>query len=139
MGQSQRWIRILDGSTIPDRGLIGGKATSIASIGSLGFSVPPAFVVTTEAHTAFARSKTLPDGLVEELMEGLAWLELRTGRSFGRGPSPLLVSVRSGSAVSMPGMMDTVLNLGVTDSVERALAEESGDSEFARNSHLRFT
>ena len=132
-----RWTLRLDGSTLPDRALIGGKAWSIARMRSLDLPVPPAFVVTTEACTAYQRDG-FPDGLDEEIAEGLAWIEQQTGRTFGAGPSPLLLSVRSGAAISMPGMMDTVLNLGINAETEKALADESGQPDFARDTHRRF-
>ncbi len=133
-----RWIRRLDGGDLPSRHLVGGKAWSIAHIQSLGLSVPPAFVITTEAHAAFVAAGGFPDGLEDELAQSLAWLECSTGRRFGQGPKPLLVSVRSGAVVSMPGMMDTVLNLGINDGTEAALARECADAGFARDTHRRF-
>jgi pyruvate,orthophosphate dikinase len=138
MTKAKRWIRILDGTDLPSRELIGGKAWSVARIRSLGLVVPPAFVITTAAHAAFLSGGGLPDGLEQELADGLAWLESVTGRTFGYGSRPLLVSVRSGAAVSMPGMMETVLNLGITDQTEAALAEEFANSVFARDTHRRF-
>lgn len=127
----------LDG-VAPDRSLIGGKAWSIASIKAMGFNVPPAFVITTEACRDYFSAGTLPSELTAEIDGGMAWLEDTTSRHFGRGPSPLLVSVRSGAAVSMPGMMDTILNLGITDETEAMLAAEWGNSAFARDLHRRF-
>ena len=118
--------------------LIGGKAWSLARMSAMGLPVPPAFVVTTTACRAYLANGTVPEGLPDELAQGIAALEAATGRRFGRGPRALLVSVRSGAAISMPGMMDTVLNLGMTDEAEAALAAESGDAAFARDSHRRF-
>ncbi len=136
------WTLRLDGSDLPerelpDRELIGGKAWSIARMLSLGLNVPPAFVITTRACAAYQRGG-FPEGLAEEIAEQLHWLEQVTSRSFGGGEAPLLLSVRSGAAVSMPGMMDTVLNLGITDATEAALASESGQRDFARDTHRRF-
>lgn len=132
------WILGIDGSTLPTRELIGGKAWSIARMRELGLNVPPAVVITTEACAAYLESGELPDGLVEELRSALEYLEARSGRTFGAGDSPLLVSVRSGAAISMPGMMDTVLNLGINDQTEAALARESGSEAFAHDTHRRF-
>lgn len=132
------WIVRLVDRALPDRNLIGGKAWSIARISSLGLPVPPAFVVTTEAHAAYAETGAFPEGLVEELASGIASLEQETGRRFGEGPRPLLVSVRSGAAISMPGMMDTVLNLGMNEQTEALLAAECQDPLFARDTHRRF-
>ncbi|SNS35745.1 pyruvate, phosphate dikinase [Rhodococcoides kyotonense] len=135
-----RWIVVPDGqSAEPDRALVGGKAWSLWRMASLGLTVPPAFVVTTDACRAyFDGGKTLPDGLIEELRSGIAGLEHKLGRTFGGSENPLLVSVRSGAAVSMPGMMDTILNLGFTDDVEGALAAETGSPEFAAEVNRRF-
>src|SRR5579875_3436510 len=133
-----RWIRTLDGGTLPERADIGGKAWSIAHMISLGLPVPPAFVITTGACRAYLSRGAWPEGLEDEVMQGIAWLEAQTGRGFGRDHLPLLVSVRSGAAVSMPGMMDTVLNLGINDVTERALGAECNDPVFARDSHRRF-
>jgi len=133
-----KWILKIDGSSLPERDLIGGKAWSIARMRGLGLNVPPAVVVTTEACAAYLETGSLPDGLVDDLQLGIEWLEQRSGRTFGHGPSPLLVSVRSGAAISMPGMMDTVLNLGINDETERALALATGSAEFAHDTHRRF-
>ena len=128
----------LDGPDLPSRDLVGGKAWSIARMRGLGLRVPAAFVVTTDAYRLFARCGDLTTEVFEEVAEGVRWLELDSERRLGAASRPLLVSVRSGAAVSMPGMMDTVLNLGMTDEAERALSQESGDSLFARDTHRRF-
>ena len=135
---ASRWTIRLDGRELPDRSLIGGKAWSVARMMSLGLPVPPAFVVTTEACRAFLASGTLTDGLEAEIRDGIAELERRTGRTFGGGERPLLVSVRSGAPVSMPGMMDTVLNIGITTETEATIAAACGDPVFARDVHRRF-
>ncbi|MCA3451214.1 MAG: pyruvate, phosphate dikinase [Rhodobacter sp.] len=132
-----RWTLRLGGHDLPDRALIGGKAWSIARMAALGLPVPPAFVITTRACAA-AQEGAFPEGLAEEIAEGMAWLEAQTGRRFGTGPAPLLVSVRSGAPVSMPGMMDTILNMGICEATEGALAAETGDAAFARDTHRRF-
>jgi pyruvate, orthophosphate dikinase len=133
-----QWIIRLGANALPPRDLIGGKAWSIAHMLSLGLSVPPAFVITTAACMAYLRDGALPDGLEAEIDSGMDWLESLTGQSFGRGSAPLLVSVRSGAPISMPGMMDTILNLGIDDETERALAAAWGDARFARDTHRRF-
>ena len=132
------WTLGLDGTDLPSRELIGGKAWSVARMLSLGLTVPPAFVATTSACAAFMAGGALPEELETELTAGVRWLEAETGRSFGYGESPLLVSVRSGAPISMPGMMDTVLNLGMNDETEAALAKATGDARFARDTHRRF-
>lgn len=133
-----RWLRALDGHELPDKSLIGGKGWSIANMLAQGLPVPPAFVITTEACAAFLDSGELPAGLDEELETAMHWLEEQTGRTYGRGTAPLLVSVRSGAPISMPGMMDTVLNLGINAETMRAFAAESGDDRFARDTYRRF-
>jgi pyruvate, orthophosphate dikinase len=130
---------LCDGSVLPDRELIGGKAWGIARMRQLGLPVPPAFVLTTEVCREYHRvGRKLPEDVPDRVREGIAVLEGDTGRSFGTGPGPLLVSVRSGAAVSMPGMMDTILNLGMNDDVEAALASETGNTAYARDTHRRF-
>ena len=131
------WTLRLGEGPLPERALIGGKAWSIARMANLGLDVPPAFVITTRACAAY-QAGGFPDGLEREIADGVAWLEEKTGRSFGRGPSPLLVSVRSGAPISMPGMMDTILNMGITADTAAALAAETGDAGFAHDTHRRF-
>ncbi|MEE4146266.1 MAG: pyruvate, phosphate dikinase [Halieaceae bacterium] len=135
---SGQWVLPIDGSILPDRALIGGKAWSVAHMRSLGLPVPPAFVITTSACHAYQASGTVPDELMSEVRNGMQWLEAQTGRRFGAGDAPLLVSVRSGAPVSMPGMMDTVLNLGMNVQSAAALAAESRDPRFARDTLRRF-
>lgn len=132
------WSVLLDGQTEVTRDLVGGKAKSIADMQALGLPVPPAFAITTKACLAYLESGAFPAGLEQEIDSALAWLEGRIGRSFGGGEKRLLLSVRSGAAISMPGMMDTVLNLGIDDDGEAALAAETGMADFARDTHRRF-
>ena len=135
---SGHWTIALDGTSLPDKALIGGKAWSIAWMQSLGLPVPPAFVITTEACRQYLQSGTLPPALLDEIALGISWLEKETGKALGDPHDPLLLSVRSGAPVSMPGMMDTVLNLGIDPTTERALARLTGDEDFARDTHRRF-
>ena len=121
-----RWLLPIAGPTLPDRALVGGKAWSVAAMRALELPVPPAVVITTRACAEYLREGRLPEDLVAELERGIAWLEAETGRRFGGSEQPLLVSVRSGAPVSMPGMMDTVLNLGMNETAEAALAQASG-------------
>ena len=131
------YVLALDGSALPSRELIGGKAWSVARMLSLGLRVPPAGVITTDACRTYLETGSVPAELGAELDAAIAWLESATGRQFG-GDKPLLVSVRSGAAVSMPGMMDTVLNLGINATTEAALAAEAASETFARDTHRRF-
>jgi pyruvate,orthophosphate dikinase len=133
-----RWTVRIDGSIVPDPQNIGGKAASIARMTALGLRVPPAFVVTTEACRAFLSNGEMPADGWTEIDAGIAWLEAETRRSFGGSSRPLLVAVRSGAAVSMPGMMDTVLDLGINGETEAALAREMGDPAFAAQTRTRF-
>ncbi len=133
-----RWTVLLDGSGLPDRALVGGKAWSIARMAALGLDVPPAFVIGTPACNAYLEAGGFPPGLEDEIAAGLMWLEAQTGRSFGAGDKRLLLSIRSGAAISMPGMMDTVLNLGIDDAGEAALAAETGLPLFAADTQRRF-
>src|SRR5205807_5488421 len=104
----------------------------------LGVPVPAGFTITTDACRAYmSNSKRLPDGLDEEIDRHLAALEEKTGKRFGDAADPLLVSVRSGAAVSMPGMMDTILNLGLNDAAVEGLARGTGNERFARDSYRR--
>ena len=121
-----------------DKELLGGKGAGLAQMTALGLPVPPGFIITTEACRKMMREGSLPDGLWEEVDEALERLEKATGRSFGSGPVPLLLSVRSGAVHSMPGMMDTVLNLGVNESLIDTLIEWSGDPHFAWDANRRF-
>ncbi|MDT7708354.1 MAG: pyruvate, orthophosphate dikinase [Pseudonocardiales bacterium] len=139
-GEMSSWCVKLDGSELPSREEIGGKAWSLARMRGLGLPCPPAFVLPTRVCREFdAGGGQLPTHVEDALRCGIAYLETETGRRFGGGDSrPLLVSVRSGAPVSMPGMMDTVLNLGFDAGVERALAAEAGDAAYAADTHSRF-
>jgi pyruvate, orthophosphate dikinase len=121
------------------RDLLGGKGAELAEMTAIGLPVPDGFTVTTEACRAYLDvGATWPDGLDEEVSKHLAALEERCGKRLGDADDPLLVSVRSGSPVSMPGMMDTILNLGLNPSSARGLANASGNPRFAADSHRRF-
>jgi pyruvate, orthophosphate dikinase len=117
--------------------LLGGKGANLAEMTNLGLPVPPGFTITTEACQAYLRSGRDPEGLAEQVTERLAALERRMGRQLGQSDDPLLVSVRSGAKFSMPGMMDTVLNIGLSDQSVRGLAAQSGNERFAFDSYRR--
>src|ERR687890_2603613 len=118
--------------------LCGGKGAGLMRMRQLGLPVPEGFVITTEACAGYLGSGELPGGLMAQVMDHLVRLEDATGRGCGDPENPLLVSVRSGASVSMPGMMDTVLNLGLNDATARGMAQITGDERFAHDSHRRF-
>jgi pyruvate, orthophosphate dikinase len=120
------------------RDLLGGKGANLAEMTGLGLPVPPGFAITTETCNIFLEHDECPQGFFEELDEKLEELEKMTGRKFGNAHNPLLVSVRSGARVSMPGMMDTVLNLGLNDETVEGLAAKTDNPRFAYDSYRRF-
>ena len=122
-----------------DKTITGGKGANLAEMAGIGLPVPPGFTISTEVCTAYnAAGKTFDDALRTGVANGIAHIEAATGRVFGDPANPLLVSVRSGARVSMPGMMDTVLNLGLNDATVEGLAAGSGDARFAWDSYRRF-
>jgi len=121
------------------KNLLGGKGANLAEMASLGLPVPPGFTISTEVCTHYYdNGRKYPDDLKDQILNALAQIEKHVGRTFGGSTSPLLVSVRSGARASMPGMMDTVLNLGLNRETVEALASESGDARFAYDSYRRF-
>ena len=121
------------------RQLLGGKGANLAEMTGLGLPVPPGFTISTEAcNSYYENDKTLDEEITAQAMAALEGLEKKTGKGFGDAKNPLLVSVRSGAAVSMPGMMDTVLNLGLTDETARGMAEATQNPRFAYDSYRRF-
>jgi pyruvate,orthophosphate dikinase len=118
--------------------LLGGKGANLCEMTQIGINVPPGFVITTEACLEYLDAGALPESLMAEVDEQIRALEEATGKSFGRGDDPLLVSVRSGSALSMPGMMDTVLNLGLNPETIQGLIKQTGDTRFAYDAYRRF-
>ncbi|WP_446654607.1 pyruvate, phosphate dikinase [Blastomonas sp.] len=122
-----------------NKNLLGGKGANLDGMASIGLPVPPGFTISTEMCTRYYQDgEVFPDSLKAEVAEGLAHIEGVTGKRFGDAADPLLVSVRSGARVSMPGMMDTVLNLGLNDETVQGLAQVSGDERFAWDSYRRF-
>ena len=120
------------------RNLLGGKGANLAEMAAIGLPVPPGFTITTEVCTHYTGGGRYPEGLEGAVDTALARIEESVGARFGDAENPLLVSVRSGARVSMPGMMDTVLNLGLNDETVQGLAKRSGDSRFAYDSYRRF-
>ncbi len=138
-----QWVYVFGGGKAEGRAdmkdLLGGKGANLAEMANLGLPVPPGFTITTEVCTHYyANGKNYPKDLKEQVDAGLAHIERITGRQFGDRANPLLVSVRSGARASMPGMMDTVLNLGLNDETVEALAQQSGDRRFAYDCYRRF-
>jgi len=122
-----------------DKNLLGGKGANLDGMAAIGLPVPPGFTITTEMCTRYyAEGETYPDSVRQEVADGIAHIQAVTGKTFGNAADPLLVSVRSGARVSMPGMMDTVLNLGLNDETVQGLAAVSGDARFAWDSYRRF-
>ncbi|MAE33135.1 MAG: pyruvate, phosphate dikinase [Actinobacteria bacterium] len=117
--------------------LLGGKGANLAEMSKLGIQVPPGFTITTEACNYFSKNKRLPDGLKDEIRSSVSLLENYSQKSFGSGSSPLLLSVRSGGMISMPGMMDSILNIGVNDENVVDLAKAFDDERFALDSYRR--
>jgi pyruvate, orthophosphate dikinase len=138
-----KWVYFFGGGDSEGEGamrdLLGGKGANLAEMAKLGLPVPPGFTITTEVCTFFyANAKTYPKELKEAVEKALTRVGALTGRVFGDAKNPLLVSVRSGARASMPGMMDTVLNLGLNDESVKTLAATAGDERFAYDSYRRF-
>ncbi|MFW6198233.1 MAG: pyruvate, phosphate dikinase [Acidobacteriota bacterium] len=128
----------MGGSWDATRGLLGGKGANLGDMTRLGVPVPPGFTVTTEACNAYLEAgERFPEGLWGQIRESVARIEEETGKKFGDPSNPLLVSCRSGAKFSMPGMMDTVLNIGLNETIVDGIAEASGDERFARDCHRR--
>src|SRR5690242_11208080 len=117
---------------------LGGKGAGLARMSQQRLRVPPGDIVGSPACRSYLAEKRLPDGLVDEIGTRLAELEAAAGKTFGGGPVPLLLSVRSGAPVSMPGMMDTILNLGICRASAQALGRATGDSRFVADVVSRF-
>lgn len=136
---SVKYVYLFEEGKADMKMILGGKGANLAEMTRIGLPVPPGFTITTEACNAYlASGETLPDSVMEQTYECLAVLENRTGKVFGSKNNPLLVSVRSGAAISMPGMMDTILNLGLNDETVQGLAELTGDQRFAYDCYRRF-
>ncbi|MDX6413170.1 MAG: pyruvate, orthophosphate dikinase, partial [Gaiellaceae bacterium] len=133
-----RYVYDFDEPSDGGRELLGGKGIGLAEMTQMGVPVPAGFTITTDACRAYMSSgKELPAGLEEEVGRHLETLEEKTGKRFGDPDDPLLVSVRSGAAISMPGMMDSILNLGLNDDAVAGLARATGNDRFANDSYRR--
>ena len=136
---AQKWVYLFEEGSGDDKSLLGGKGAGLCEMTRAGLPVPPGLIVTTEACNAFfANGKQFPDGLWDQVKEGLREIEKKVGKRFGDSSNPLLVSVRSGAAFSMPGMMDTVLNLGLNEVTVQGLAAQTGNLRFALDAYRRF-
>ena len=118
--------------------LLGGKGANLAEMSAIGIPVPPGFTITTEVCADYYElGKKLPDAVIPQVEAALKGMEAGVGKRFGDAADPLLVSVRSGAAMSMPGMMNTILNLGLTDASVEALAKKTGNPRFAYDGYRR--
>ena len=136
---SKKWVYLFKEGSASQKSLLGGKGANLSEMININLPVPPGLTVTTEACTEFYnQGQKLSDDIISQIKENLKLLEEQTGKKFGDEANPLLVSVRSGAAVSMPGMMDTILNLGLTDIAVEGMAKKSGNSRFAYDSYRRF-
>jgi pyruvate, orthophosphate dikinase len=135
----KKWVYLFSEGNTKMRELLGGKGAGVAEMTNAGLPVPPGFTITTEACNAYYESgKQFPQGMWEQAQAALKIIEQQTGKHFGQKDDPLLVSVRSGAKFSMPGMMDTVLNLGINDKTVEGLVELTGDQRFAYDAYRRF-
>ncbi len=136
---SKQWVYMFQEAEAGNKNLLGGKGANLADMTQLGLPIPNGFIVTTEACTGYYENNgSLSDEMISQIKASLAKLEDLAGKKFGDTENPLLVSVRSGARVSMPGMMDTVLNLGLNDAAVEGLAKKTGNVRFAYDSYRRF-
>lgn len=134
-----KWVYLFREGNADMRNLLGGKGANLAEMTNLGLPIPPGFTVTTEACTDYYNhGRSISEEIQTQIFDALALLEERLGKKFGDTENPLLVSVRSGARASMPGMMDTILNLGLTDISVEGFAKRTGNPRFAYDSYRRF-
>jgi pyruvate,orthophosphate dikinase len=137
--KSSKYVYLFEEADGANKKLLGGKGAGLAEMTHMGLPVPPGFIVTTEACLHYYQNKKkLPKGLMEEVQAALKRVEEKTGKKFGSGVNPLFFSVRSGAAISMPGMMDTILNLGLNDETLEGLIQITSDGRFAYDAYRRF-
>jgi pyruvate,orthophosphate dikinase len=134
----QKWVFAFEEGDGKNKMLLGGKGANLCEMTQIGLNVPPGFIITTDACLAFLDKDRLPDGAMEETLAQMKALEKKTGKAFGGADNPLLVSVRSGSAMSMPGMMDTILNLGLNQTTLKGLITLTGNPRFGYDAWRRF-
>lgn len=136
---SHKYVYLFNEGNATMRNLLGGKGANLAEMTGLGLPVPYGFTVSTEACTRYYEDgRTISDDIIEQIKAALAVTEEKAGKKFGSTENPFLVSVRSGARASMPGMMDTILNLGLNDETVVALANLTGNERFAYDSYRRF-
>ncbi|MGB5640965.1 MAG: pyruvate, phosphate dikinase, partial [Sedimenticolaceae bacterium] len=137
---SQQWVYAFSEGDGRNKQLLGGKGANLCEMTQIGLNVPPGFVITTEAclHYLESGSKSVPEDMMRQVREHMAKVEQLTGKVFGNPENPLLVSVRSGSAMSMPGMMDTILNLGLNAETLQGEIKQTGDARFGYDAYRRF-
>lgn len=134
-----KWVYLFNEGNANMRNLLGGKGANLAEMTNLGMPIPQGFTVTTEACTNYYESgKKITEEIQNQIFEAMTWLEQENGKKFGDTENPLLVSVRSGARASMPGMMDTILNLGLNDVSVEGFAKKTGNPRFAYDSYRRF-
>jgi len=138
MTDHQKFIYAFEQGDGKNKMLLGGKGANLCEMTQIGLNVPPGFVITTEACLAYLEKNQLPDGLMDDIKSHMLALEQKTGKGFGSAVNPLLVSVRSGSAMSMPGMMDTILNLGLNETSLQGLIQQTANERFAWDAYRRF-
>ena len=136
----KKWVYAFADGDGKDKTLLGGKGANLCEMTQIGLNVPPGFVITTEAclHYLDSADQQMPAEVMEQVREEMARVEKATGKRFGDPQNPLLVSVRSGSAMSMPGMMDTILNLGLNNETLQGEIEQTGDARFGYDAYRRF-
>ena len=136
---STKYVYMFSEGNAKMRNLLGGKGANLAEMSNIGLPVPQGFTITTEACTRYYEDgKKIDDAIKAEIMESIVKMEEVNGKKFGDKENPLLVSVRSGARASMPGMMDTILNLGLNEQVVRTIAEKSGNPRWAWDCYRRF-
>ncbi len=140
MSEDKKWVYSFHEGDGSDKRLLGGKGANLCEMTQMGLRVPPGFIITTQAclQTLHNPRQEFPEHLLDQVHDQMAQLEKQTGRGFGQSDNPLLVSVRSGSAISMPGMMDTILNLGLNSDTLQGLIKQTGNERFGYDSYRRF-
>src|SRR5665647_1367521 len=135
---SSKWVYRFNEGDKSMKNLLGGKGANLAEMTSIGLPVPPGFTITTEVCNHYSANTSYPEGVEDQVAGALAALEADTGRKFGDAADPLLLSVRSGARASMPGMMDTILNLGLNDDTVQGVIASTGNARFAYDCYRRF-